>query len=164
MQTSHTPAELLNSKINAIRADLNLPEDTDLYNSDDDRTISDTDSFTSSNLGSTAQAIDLMSDSISKTSITNLKKLNSLTSIDSQSSKTSESFSISNVDNSLLLLDGHCSPTWSAAQNQEIMQCLMNASIHVNMAIELENDRQYEEAFSAYKTAVDILINGCKGN
>ncbi|CAG9764913.1 unnamed protein product [Ceutorhynchus assimilis] len=148
-ETSHTPAELLSSNINAIRANLNLPEDTtDLYNnSEDDRTISDTDSLTSSNLGSTSQqALDHMSDSISKT---NLRKLHSMTSIDSQCSS-----SISNIDSSLLLFEGQ--------QLLPVAQYLTNASLHINMAIDLENDKQYEEAFSAYSTAVEILISGGK--
>lgn len=166
-ETSHTPVELLTGNINTIRAELLLPEDTELsVNSDDDKTVSDSDSFTSSNLGSTAQAIDNVSESTSRALITNLKKPTSMTSIDSQSSKTSESYSISNVDSSMLLLEGrnYSSPptTPSYSVNEEAMQYLINASLHVNMAIELENDKKYEEAFSAYKTAVDILINGGK--
>lgn len=50
-QTSHTPREQLNSNINLIRADLNLPEDLEISvtnNSDDDKTTSDTDSIGSS--------------------------------------------------------------------------------------------------------------------
>lgn len=31
------------------------------------------------------------------------------------------------------------------------------------MALELENNKKYEEAFVAYKTAIDILINYGKG-
>ncbi|KAH1006400.1 ribosomal protein S6 kinase delta-1 isoform X2 [Dendroctonus ponderosae] len=152
-ETSHAPSDLLNSNISAIRANLHLPEES--FESDEDQNISDTDSFTSSNLGSTSQAIDQMSDSIAKSGASNLKKLNSMTSIDSQSSKTSETVSVSNMDGCLMLLD-------TSGQSDEFTQYLMNACMHINMAIELENERQYEEAFSAYKIAVDILISGGK--
>lgn len=50
LQTSHTPRDYLNSNINLIRADLNLPEDPEVCvsltnNSDDDKTPSDSDSI-----------------------------------------------------------------------------------------------------------------------
>lgn len=47
-ESSHTPVDQLNGNINSIRANLNLPEDPEYYiaNSDDDHTISDTDSVT----------------------------------------------------------------------------------------------------------------------
>lgn len=49
-QTSHTPREQLTSNINLIRADLNLPEDPEVCvsianNSDDEKTLSDSDSI-----------------------------------------------------------------------------------------------------------------------
>lgn len=97
-----------------------------------------------------------MSDSIARSGASNLRKLNSMTSIDSQSSKTSETASVSNMDSCLMLLD-------TSGQSDELTQYLMNACMHINMAMELENERQYEEAFSAYKIAVDILISGGKG-
>jgi hypothetical protein len=40
---------------------------------------------------------------------------------------------------------------------------LVDASIHVSIAVELENDRKYEEAFTAYKAAIDILLKYGKG-
>lgn len=85
-----------------------------------------------------------------------------MTSIDSQSSKASESLSVVNIDSSLTLLEGYNSPE-TLSEVPEDLQYLFNASVHVNMAIELESDKHYEEAFSAYKTAVDILISGGKG-
>ncbi|XP_050297155.1 ribosomal protein S6 kinase delta-1 isoform X2 [Anthonomus grandis grandis] len=143
--SSLTPVDHLNSNINAIRANLNLPEEPELYNISDNEQ-SDTDSFTSSTVS---------------TSKTSLKKPNSMTSINSQCSKTSDQISISNVDNSLLLLEEQNSPV-KPSLSSESTQYLINASMHVNMAIELENDKSYEEAFAAYKTAVDILISGGK--
>uniref|UniRef100_A0AB74UL61 Ribosomal protein S6 kinase delta n=1 Tax=Euwallacea interjectus TaxID=321055 RepID=A0AB74UL61_9CUCU len=140
-ETSHTPVEMLTSNINSIRANLCLPSESQLYNNSD---LSDTDSFDSSNFEASAQTLK-----------TNLKKLNSMTSIDSQAS---ESISIANVDNNLLLFKDSSSPEAFS----EVTQYLKNASLHVHLAIDLENEKQFEEAFSAYKTAVDILINGGK--
>ncbi|KAF7279668.1 hypothetical protein GWI33_006832 [Rhynchophorus ferrugineus] len=157
-ETSHTPVELLSGNINTIRAKLNLPEETDFsVNSDDDK-ISDTDSFTSSNLGSVIQSLDQVPEAAPKFN-TNLRKLNSMTSIDSHSSKTSEFSSILNAENSLLLLDGQYQ-NFNSSILDETIQYLVDASVHINLAIELESEKKYEEAFSAYKTAVEILING----
>lgn len=86
-----------------------------------------------------------------------------MTSIDSQSSKASESLSVVNIDSGLTLLENYNSPE-ALSEVPEDVQYLFNASVHVNMAVELESDKHYEEAFSAYKTAVDILISGGKGN
>ncbi|KAL1501633.1 hypothetical protein ABEB36_006928 [Hypothenemus hampei] len=150
-EVGHTPLELLNGNINTIRADLHLPEDPDfsLHNSDDDDKIySDTDSFTSSGF-SVPQVTEA---TIAKTS---LRKLSSMTSIDSHSSRASETVSICHYDPGQSFFDGHGSPS-------EITQYLINANMHVNMAVELENEKHYEEAYSAYKTAVDILMSGVK--
>lgn len=52
-ESSLTPIEQLSTNISAIRADLNLPEESEYYpnslNSDDDHTTSDTDSIATLN-------------------------------------------------------------------------------------------------------------------
>lgn len=44
-----------------------------------------------------------------------------------------------------------------------VMQYVIDASLHVNMAMELESNKMYEEAFTAYKAAIDILLKYGKG-
>lgn len=156
-ETSYTPAELLSSNINTIRAKLNLPDDNDLsINSDEDK-ISDTDSMNSSNFSS---KVPVVSDCLSKSN-TNLRKLNSMTSIDSNSTKSLESCSTFNMDSNLLLTDNHIEGPFNLpSSSQSAIHYLDDASVHINRAVEFENDNKYEEAFNAYKTAVDILITG----
>lgn len=43
------------------------------------------------------------------------------------------------------------------------VQYIVDASVHVNLAVELECRRQFEEAFVAYKAAIDILLKYGKG-
>ncbi|XP_044263712.1 ribosomal protein S6 kinase delta-1 isoform X2 [Tribolium madens] len=121
-ETSHTPVNQLNA------------------NSDDDRTISDTDSVTTSS--------DFFVDSVPKSRLS----LNQ--------SRNSDNISISTTTDSVTLLDGLIYPTPpntpSCAENYA--QYVIDASIHVKIATELENEKKYEEAFTAYKTAIDILL------
>lgn len=98
-----------------------------------------------------------------------LKKLNSSTSINSQaSSKLSDSLSITTTLDSITLIDGQIhltpptSPGYTSMDNQD-MHYIIDASVHINMAVELENNKKYEEAFTAYKAAVDILLKYGKG-
>ncbi|CAH0550105.1 unnamed protein product [Brassicogethes aeneus] len=151
-ETSLTPADHLNSNINLIRADLNLPEEEYIgsINSDDDHTISDTDSITTiSSLSPSVQNLDI-SDSHLK-----LKKRQSV-------SQSSDTVSIGTTTDSLLLIDGQVYPTApqtpGVSVSGEYAQYLIDASIHVNIAVELENDKKYDEAFVAYTTAIDILL------
>lgn len=110
----------------------------------------------------------LQNDSFSD-SHTKLRKLNSTTSINSQSSKLSDSLSITTTMDGLSLIDSpiYFTPTnaagYSLMDNQTI-QYIIDASLHINLALELENNKKYEEAFTAYKAAVDILIKYGKGN
>ncbi|KAJ3648539.1 hypothetical protein Zmor_020334 [Zophobas morio] len=155
-ESSHTPVEQLSSNINSIRADLNLPEDPEYYmgNSDDDRTISDTDSITTSSdffTDSAPQSIKQLSKS----------KLSLNTSITfSHHSRNSDSISVSTTTDSITLLDGHIYPTPPNTPHcgDGFVQYIIDASIHVNIAVELESEKKYEAAFTAYKTAIDILL------
>lgn len=110
--------------------------------------------------------IDSLSESHSK-----LKKLNSSTSINSQtSSKLSDSVSIATTMDSITLLDGHTYMTASnntpgfSSMDDQPMQYFIDASLHINMAVELEISKKFEEALAAYKAAIDILLKYGKGN
>lgn len=86
-------------------------------------------------------------------------KYNSCTSI---ISKTSDTLSISELS----LLDGYSyltPPNTPGASSNDVVQYIIDASLHVNMAVELENDKNYEGAYTAYKTAIDILLKYGKG-
>lgn len=93
----------------------------------------------------------------------NLKSRVSLNN--SHQSKNFDSISVSTTTDSITLLDGQIYPTPpntpSCAENY--VQYIIDASIHVNIATELENSKKYEEAFTAYKTAIDILLKYGKG-
>lgn len=100
---------------------------------------------------------------------TKLKKLNSSTSINSQnSSKLSDSLSITTTLDNITLIDGQVyltppnTPGYSS-MDEQYMQYIIDASIHINMAAELEFNRKYEEAFTAYKAGIDILLKYGKG-
>lgn len=96
-----------------------------------------------------------------------MKKLNSSLSINSQSSsKNSDSQSISTVLDSIVLLDDQIYPTPPNTPRPTVMsdqQYIIDASVHIRLAVELEGDKKYEEAFCAYKTAIDILLKHGKG-
>ncbi|XP_064211866.1 ribosomal protein S6 kinase delta-1 isoform X2 [Tribolium castaneum] len=129
-ETSHTPVDQLNA------------------NSDDDRTISDTDSVTTNS--------DFFADSVPQKTLSKSR----LSLSHSHQSKNSDNISISTTTDSITLLDGQIYPTPpntpSCAENYA--QYIIDASIHVNIATELENEKKYEDAFTAYKTAIDILL------
>ncbi|KAJ8925910.1 hypothetical protein NQ315_009762 [Exocentrus adspersus] len=161
LETSHTPVKHLNSNINSIRAELNLPEDpevcTYLSKSDDENTVSDTESMSSLSLS-------VQADFIPTTNIhSSLKNLSSSSSINSQcSSKNSDSISITTMLDNLTLLDGQIYPTPPNTPGSSVvgdyLQYVIDASVHINLAAELEKDKKYEEAYFAYKTAIDILL------
>lgn len=101
---------------------------------------------------------------------TKLKKLNSSTSINSQtSSKLSDSLSITTTLDNIMLIDGQIYLTppntpGNSSIDDQFMQYIIDASLHINMAVELEYNKKYEEAFTAYKAAIDILLKYGKGN
>ncbi|RZC38223.1 ribosomal protein S6 kinase delta-1, partial [Asbolus verrucosus] len=156
-ESSHTPVDQLSSNISSIRADLNLPEDPEYFvtNSDDEPTISDTDSVTTVNSLGFSNQVKNNEKSMSKS------RLSLSTSItNSHHSKNSDSISVSTTTDSITLLDGQIYPTPPNTPRcaENFVQYIIDASIHVNIAMELENDKKYEEAFTAYKTAIDILL------
>lgn len=84
------------------------------------------------------------------------------------SSKLSDSLSITTTLDSITLIDGQIYLTppntpGNASVDNQAMQYIIDASVHINMAVELENNKKYEEAFTAYKAAVDILLKYGKG-
>ncbi|XP_018571018.1 ribosomal protein S6 kinase delta-1 isoform X2 [Anoplophora glabripennis] len=137
LETSHTPVEHLHSNINTIRAELNLPEDPEP---------------------------DFFPETLSHNlPHSNLKKLSSCLSINSQtSSKNSDSLSVTTMLDNLTLIDGQIYPTPPNTPGSLVasgcMQYIIDASVHINLATELENSKKYEEAFAAYETAIDILL------
>lgn len=89
----------------------------------------------------------------------------SLSRESSISLRRADTISISTTTDSLLLMDDNLfsASTFNSSFNNDEVQYLIDASVHVNMAIELENEKKYEEAFTAYKTAIDILLKYGKG-
>lgn len=66
----------------------------------------------------------------------------------------------------LTLLDSQIYPTPPNTPGSSVtndMQYIIDASVHINLATELENDKKYEEAYAAYKAAIDILLKYGKG-
>lgn len=63
-------------------------------------------------------------------------------------------------------LDGHIYPTPphtpSLLNDNELLKYISDASEHANLAIEFEKNGNYEDAFSSYKTSIDILLKGVK--
>ncbi|XP_028141296.1 ribosomal protein S6 kinase delta-1 [Diabrotica virgifera virgifera] len=162
LETSHTPAELLSSNINNIRAELQLPEDPEVSTtlSDDDVTISDTDSIsTMCSLASPVQ-VDMFSESAKNTlPHPKLKKFNSSTSINSHtSSNISDLSSVTNIFDNISIVDGQGFNIPYIKSLDDNIQYILDASVHINLAAELEEDRSFAEAHVAYNTAIDILM------
>lgn len=97
----------------------------------------------------------------------NIKKISSCLSINSQtSSKNSDPLNITTMLDKLTLLDSQIYPTPPNTPGSSVtndMQYIIDASVHINLATELENDKKYEEAYAAYKAAIDILLKYGKG-
>lgn len=89
----------------------------------------------------------------------------SLSRQSSISLRRADTISISTATDSLFLMDDNLfsMPSFTSGLMNDDVQYLIDASIHVNMAIELEGEKKYEEAFTAYKTAIDILLKYGKG-
>lgn len=64
-------------------------------------------------------------------------------------------------------LDGHIYPTPphtpSSLNDNEVLKYISEASEHANLAVEFERNGNYEEAFTSYKTSIDVLLKGVKG-
>ncbi|XP_056646737.1 ribosomal protein S6 kinase delta-1 isoform X1 [Diorhabda sublineata] len=160
LETSYTPVEHLSSNINSIRAELKLPEDPEVSTtlSEDDITISDTDSVsTVYSLNYTSQIDTLTESTKLHLHHPKLQKFNSSTSINSHtSSNKSDLSNITNIFDNMSLLDGQGLPF--IKNLDENVQYILDASVHINLASELEEDRKYQEAHIAYNTAIDILV------
>ncbi|CAG9863559.1 unnamed protein product [Phyllotreta striolata] len=158
LETSHTPSEHLTSNITSIRAELHLPEDPEVCAalSDDDITISDSDSICTL---STQLPVDVLSDTKTQTiRPARLSKFNSTASLNSHtSSNNSDLSNITNIFDSISLLDGQSYSIPFIRSLDDNVQYILDASVHVNLAGELEEGKKYEEAYVAYNAAVDIL-------
>lgn len=63
-------------------------------------------------------------------------------------------------------LDGHIYPTpphTPSLLNDRDLKYISEASEHADLAIGFEKNGNYEDAFSSYKTSIDILLKGVKG-
>lgn len=63
-------------------------------------------------------------------------------------------------------LDGHIYPTppqTPSSLNDNELKYIVEASDQANFAMEFERNGNYEDAFSSYKTSIDILLKGVKG-
>ncbi|KAL3276204.1 hypothetical protein HHI36_020922 [Cryptolaemus montrouzieri] len=159
-ETSYTPSSQLNGNITSIRADLNLPGDPEfIRNSDEDDIISDTDSI--STISSISPRTDHSDTSVissvfgnSTTLKLSVEKLSNTTTTESL-----DNISIATIE-SLTLIDGqiYSSPPRSPDSDEVYAQYIIDASVHIKMAEELENAKKFEESFVAYKTAIDILL------
>ncbi|KAJ8977477.1 hypothetical protein NQ317_001759 [Molorchus minor] len=175
LETSYTPEKHLSSNINSIRADLSLPEDPEVCtslstNSDEDKTISDTDSVTTMSSEMSSLSLSIQTDTLSEPlnhghtfSHSRIKKFSSPSrQIHKRHRKNSDTLSITTMLDSITLLDGQIYPTPPNTPGSSValdyMQYIVDATVHINLAVELENDKKYEEAYTAYKAAIDILL------
>jgi hypothetical protein len=104
-----------------------------------------------------------LTDSVSQHNLKSMSKSRSSLNAsitNSHHSKNSDSISVSTTTDSITLLDAQIYPTPPNTPRcaEDDTHYLVDASIHVSIAVELENDRKYEEAFTAYKAAIDILL------
>ncbi|XP_022907278.1 ribosomal protein S6 kinase-like 1 isoform X2 [Onthophagus taurus] len=158
-ESSHTPNNLMKGSINAIRADLHLPSEPEYsnfftINSDDERTISDTDSIsTMSSLS--PSAIDLLVEPSSR-STTSLIPLNKKVSSDSLTDTTKNC----SLDSGSVISTP--TPPLSPRGGDYYNQYIIDAAQFITKATELEIDKQYDEAFTAYKQGIDILLANVK--
>lgn len=64
-------------------------------------------------------------------------------------------------------LDGHIYPTPphtpSSLNDNELLKYISEASEHAVLAVDFEKSGNYEDAFTSYKTSIDILLKGVKG-
>lgn len=83
----------------------------------------------------------------------------------SHSSKLSDSITLCSENG--LSLDGQIYPTPPNTPGSVISdsstQYVIEASDHINLAVEYEINKEYESAFKEYKTGIDILLRHVKG-
>ncbi|CAH1102840.1 unnamed protein product [Psylliodes chrysocephalus] len=163
LESSHTPSEHLSSNIISIRAELQLPEDPEVCAvlSDDDNTVSDTDSVSTMCSLSNPLQVDILTESTKPNNHHQHSKLHKFSSTASLNSHTSSNNSdlsnITNIFDNISLLDGHSYNIPLIKSLDDNIQYILDASVHINLAAELEEDRKFEEAHVAYNTAIDIL-------
>lgn len=160
-ETSHTPSNMLSSSINSIRAELNLPSEPEYLSfhspeSDEECTISDTDSIsTLSSISPSIQTSDFL-DPFTKSSVT-LNKL---------SKKMNSEMSVAIKGD--ILIDGFQVldyPTPPETPNiLDPNAYIVEAGKYITQASEYEVESKFGEAFIAYKQGIDILLRHVKGD
>lgn len=167
-KNSYTPSETLNSNIQSIRAELNLPVESD-YSiirsvSDDERTLSDTDSLSTTN---SFQVIDYLPDPLhfSVSSNRTMKAKSVKTSYTSSHDSLSLSLSntsldpLANIEESEYYLTPPQTPNLS---NSDVNCYIHEAALHIEKAIDYEVSKIYEDAFNEYKAGIEILLKSVK--
>ncbi|KAB0804546.1 hypothetical protein PPYR_01516 [Photinus pyralis] len=166
-KTSHTPSDIVDSNIQLIRAELNLPIETEYsvirIPSDDDHTLSDTDSLSTL---SSFQVIEHLPDPLNFCSSANKPTKSSALK---NSHKSSDTFSISvssiSLDPCTIIEEpGYPTPphTPNSAHTDGFSNYIQEASVCIEKAIDFEVSRKYEEAFNQYKAGIEILLKHVK--
>ncbi|KAF5275098.1 hypothetical protein FQA39_LY07035 [Lamprigera yunnana] len=163
-KTSYTFCDTENSNIQSIRAELNLPIEPE-YNimqpiSDDEHTLSDTDSLSTVNSMVEYLPDPLLFNSVNRTVTATVKNL-------CTSSHDSISISISNtsLDPLTNVEESGVYPTPPQTPNSPntyLNYCVQEAALHIERAIDDEINKKYEDAFNEYKLGIDILLKGIK--
>lgn len=52
--------------------------------------------------------------------------------------------------------------TFYAAIGTDIPEYVIDASQHINLAVQYESDQKYDDAFNEYKSAIDVLLSNVK--
>ncbi|GLV39732.1 uncharacterized protein CBL_08202 [Carabus blaptoides fortunei] len=171
-ETSHTPQESLNSNINIIRAQLNLPNEPEIvysYNSDDEHSDSDTIS-TFSSVSASFNPVDEsihLDRSVSchtnfSETLSSASKVSSPDSLSNQSCKN-----VTVVDGLSTNLYPTPPSTPESVLNLEeysSAQYLTTAAELITKASEYELTNKFNEAFVTYKNGISCLLDGVKGD
>ncbi|KAF5294977.1 hypothetical protein FQR65_LT10620 [Abscondita terminalis] len=166
-KTGYAP-ETTNSNIQLIRAELNLPVESE-YNvirtgSDEER-LSDTDSLSTTN---SFQIIDYLPDPLNFSASSNkISKISAAVRNSCTSSHDSLSLSLSttsldppaNIEESVHY---PTPPETPNSPNLDINCYIHDAGLHIEKAIDYEVSKRYQEAFNEYKFGIDILLKSVK--
>lgn len=49
-----------------------------------------------------------------------------------------------------------------ASIGNDVSEYIVDASHHINIAVQFESEQKYEEAFNEYKLAIDVLLTNVK--
>lgn len=170
-ETSHTPQEALNSNINIIRAQLNLPNDPEVIfanNSDDDFGHSDSDSISTFSVTSTSVLPndDLsMLENRSNSSLTNSNPLqSSCTSLSSTRLAPDRPELVAPSCNNVYPTPPTTPEVTTSQEAMDPTQYINTATTHIEKGTALELEQKFEEAFDIYKLGISIFLKGVKGD